>query len=177
MPTYNLINPYIKGSMVTEFKKNNSLDAAKSAWEAMSVNFSNVTPLFAFTLLEGGSNKKYHFSVKEKVKKEKVSYSISELKFNESNVTKTQFKNKLDKFKNQVQQGGRRKRYLDSEFDNSDEDDDDDDDDDDFYRIQSSVRLDQPISWFWYYPTYYPTDYCYIPTWSTYSTPYVYLAF
>jgi hypothetical protein len=88
MPTFQLANPYIVGSMKTRYTASTPLAAASKAWGEMSQYFNNNLPSFNFTLQEvsgskgqigGGSQSNYHhFNVRERRSGSKVSYKITE---------------------------------------------------------------------------------------------------
>jgi hypothetical protein len=58
MKTYQLVNPFIMGSMNTTFQAKSSLAAAKDAFDNLSQYFGNHMPEFRMTLKRLSSNKK-----------------------------------------------------------------------------------------------------------------------
>jgi len=90
MPNYQLVNPYIMGSMNTNFEAKSSMEAAKKAYENVSQYFGNSMPSFKFTLkrlssdskIVGGSEKSFlHFEAKEEKKKNNlVTFEINQIK-------------------------------------------------------------------------------------------------
>jgi hypothetical protein len=110
---YMLVNPYIEGNIQKVFKADNSLNAAKMAYGAISKYFNNSIHNFKFTLLKlksdavnseqinidlkqyGGSNNSRfntnnfsHFIVNEKLNSEgKVSFNINKFNGNVNNLS------------------------------------------------------------------------------------------
>jgi len=90
MPNYQLVNPYIIGSMNTSFEAKSSMEAAKKAYENVSQYFGNAMPSYKFTLkrlssdnkIMGGSEKSFlHFEAKEaKGKNNLVTFEINQIK-------------------------------------------------------------------------------------------------
>jgi hypothetical protein len=90
MPNYQLVNPYIIGSMNTSFEAKSSMEAAKKAYENVSQYFGNSIPSYKFTLkrlssdnkIMGGSEKSFlHFEAKEeKGKNNLVTFEINQIK-------------------------------------------------------------------------------------------------
>lgn len=78
MTKFTLVNPKIDGSVQTSFDISSPLKAADAAYSAIAKYFTNRLERFFFTLQSGG--KYYHFVATEKMKGDKVSYSISEFK-------------------------------------------------------------------------------------------------
>lgn len=173
MTEYKLINPKIEGTMKTRFLGNNPTTAAKEAWTVLSKNFTNFIPKFAFTLVDD-NNKQSHFVTRESEKNGEVDFVVEEIK----KVTPANEKALINKGADQQQKvlnGGSRDDLLDDEFLDDDDDDFDDNlDDCDIYGY-CKRNSNLPISLFWYYPSIYPLDYVNIPTWNSYSTPFVQL--
>jgi hypothetical protein len=108
MPKYQLVNPYIIGSMNTSFEGNSSLEAAKSAYENLSQYFGNTMPSFRFSLkrlsadgkVKGGSEKSFlHFEATEKKGKNNlVTFEINQI---EADKNIQPFQQRLNKVVNQ----------------------------------------------------------------------------
>lgn len=186
MSGYRLVNPYIQGSINTTFSGGSASSAAEKVWTTLSEHFENTTPRFAFTLQDNKTDKLYHFGVKERLDKDdEVTYSIKELDVNMTDAQRTKVMNSLNNAEQNVLSGGKRSkktkktkktytRYSDDDDDFDDLlDDSDSDSDYDFYGLSTYMR--QPITWFSYYPSYFPVDYLFVPTWSSSCTPYVQL--
>jgi len=173
--TYKLVNPYIIGSMETNFKGGNSLDAANHAYKELSQYMGNSMPEFQFTLkrmskdgrIVGGSENSFkHFQVKEKKEGgSNISYAISEIEMN-SKVGIKHFQESLNKVAHQDSKmnGGKSgKKYVKGN------DDDDDDNLSDYFdrsdRPRGGPLVYEPISYYWYDPYIYPfTNKLYVPT-------------
>jgi hypothetical protein len=195
MVEYKLLNPYVEGTIDNSFSGKSPLDAAKKAWSALSENFSNFTPQFAFTISSGGSTNEssmHHFTVKEHIKNGKVNFTVAKLKSNPASAKLKKFTSKFNAFQQNIMKGGKEHEEDDSEKhkkkkkkskdeDDSSSSDSNSDSDDKFYdKIRAhkhKSQIDTPIWWFWYYPTLYPIDTVFIPTWTTYVSPYVQIIF
>lgn len=181
MTEYKLINPHIEGKFKKLYQGKTSFDAAQSLWENLSANFTNCMPEFAFTVERVKDNKMFHYKVNESVKNNNVNYTITELDINLSAAKKKKFNKKLNNFKNKVQSGGKKKKKRKVSV--LDEDDEDDEEDDttteeelfDVFMFNDQFLYDTPISYFWYYPDFYPYayDYYFVPTWIPSLSPYV----
>jgi hypothetical protein len=190
MTEYKLINPHIEGSFEKLYPGKTPVDAAKSLWDNLSSNFTNCVPEFAFSLERIKDKKMFHFKVNESIKSGDVSYTLSEMSLKLSSQKKKKFENKLKKFKSKLEQSGGRKkikRKRKKKLKYGDDDDDDDDDDDspyehkdyfDLYLLTDHILYDSPITYFWYYPDFYPFDYdfYFLPTWIPTISPYYILA-
>ena len=58
--TYNLVNPFIQGSVKTSVKSENSVKAANKIYENISEHFNNDIPQFNLTIQKGTNGKLYH---------------------------------------------------------------------------------------------------------------------
>jgi len=171
--TYKLVNPYIIGSMETNFKGGNSLEAANQAYKELSQYMGNSMPEFKFTLKKmskdgkvgGGSENSFrHFQVHEKKEGgSNISYSISEIEMNPK-VKIQHFQESLNKVANQDSKlSGGRKKYVPGN------DDDEDEDLSDYFDKSDKPRkgplVYEPITYYWYDPYIYPyTNKLYVPT-------------
>ena len=172
--SYKLVNPYIIGSMETNFKGGNSLDAANQAYKELSQYMGNSMPEFQFTLKKmskdgkvgGGSENSFrHFQVHEKKEGgSNISYSISEIEMNPK-VKISHFQESLNKVANQNSKlSGGRKKYVPA---NDDEDEDEDLSDyfDKSDKPRKGPLVYEPITYYWYDPYIYPyTNKLYVPT-------------
>jgi hypothetical protein len=173
--TYKLVNPYIIGSMETNFKGGNSLEAANQAYKELSQYMGNSMPEFQFSLkrmskdgrIVGGSENSFrHFQVHEKKEGgSNISYAISEIEMNPK-VDIKHFQESLNKVAHQDAKlnGGAKKKYVKG----NDYEDDDDDLSDYFDRADRPRKgplVYEPISYYWYDPYIYPfTNKLYVPT-------------
>lgn len=173
-----LINPVIEGNDEV-FSSNNSLDAAKKAYETLSKNFNGIVKKFNFSLLElekndkdNRSNKKnklydydnknfYHFSVYEKKNKDgEIEFSIKPI--DDTIVLLDEFKKRAHlrlkkNNKNKLKQkGGKKSKYRDLEDDSSDSSDD-------YYVKKPKFNDFYTYNW-WYNPLIYYTDTVYLPS-------------
>ena len=164
MKTYNLVNPYVIGSMKSEFKATSSLSAAKQAWVELSQYFGNHLPKYNFTL--ESNNKLNHFQATEtNDSKNNVSYEIKSLAINAPEKVVKSFQSRMNKVENQElkiaeKEGGG--RYVKGPVDY------DDDLSDYFYDYEKPRRgplTYDPIVYYWYDPYIYPlSDRWYVPT-------------
>ena len=180
MTEYKLINPHIEGKFKKLYQGETSFDAAKNLWENLSSNFTNCVPEFSFTIERVKDNKMFHYRVNESVKNSNVKYTITELDINLSASKKKKFNEKLNSFKNKVQAGGKKNKKRKVKVLDEDEDEDDDsstteEDVYDVFMMNNNLLYDTPISYFWYYPDFYPYtyDYYFVPTWVPSLSPYV----
>ena len=76
--SYVLVNPHIEGSLKTQVKAKNSLEAAKNLYKNLSEHFNNNVPKFHFTIQKGtsGNGKFYSFKVKESRTDNTVDFSL-----------------------------------------------------------------------------------------------------
>ena len=171
MSNYKLINPYIEGTMVTSFSGASQLDAACSAWNALSKYITNNVPKFAFTL-ENNDGQLYHFLVKESLSGNRAAdYKISEINLKLQQDAISQFKNRLS------MRGGRKhkKRHDDDDDESSSSSSTSED-------IFSAIKLSklysktQPIVYWWYDPLIYEVESIYIPTFVAPIVPYIEVA-
>ncbi len=179
---YKFVNPHIEGDFKNLFSGKNHIDAARTAWEKLSANFTNNLPQFAFTLEKVGDGKLYHFLVKEKITNGSVTYKINGIELNPIEI------NRLREKISVIQLGGRRKKDKnikitkveidddDDELDLDDEDELDDSDSDDMYNmIRYGKRITGPIKYWMYDPIAYARfmETFYTPNFIVPITPYV----
>ena len=169
MTEYKLINPHIEGKFEKLYSGETPFDAAKGLWENLSSNFTNCVPEFAFTVERVKDHKMIHFKVNEKVKSGEVDYTITELNAKISAAKQKKFNQKLGQFKKKVQAGGKKPKKDDSS----------DSDLYDLFLMTDHLMYESPITYFWYYPDFYPFeyDYYFVPTWIPSLSPYVLLSF
>jgi hypothetical protein len=174
--SYKLVNPYIIGSMETNFKGKDSLEAANKAYQGVSQYLGNSMPDFKFTLkrmskdgrVVGGSENSFkHFQVKEKREGgSNISYAITEIEMNPK-IKIEHFQESLNKVVHQdakLSGGKSGKKYV-----KGNDDDDDDEDLSDYFdrsdRPRKGPLVYEPISYYWYNPYLYPfADKFYVPT-------------
>ena len=178
---YVLVNPYVQGEFKNTLKAKNSSEAAKNFYKGLSEHFNNAVPVFHFSIQKGGSGqgKFYHFVVKEKLKKNGVSFSLEPYDNIGGGDTQA-FTNRLTTFKNKfAQDGGKKKskkhskksKVLDSSSDSESSSDN--------YKVVKKYisNYDQPIYYWWYDPSLYRLGSYYIPTFYTYTTPVIEVVF
>jgi hypothetical protein len=174
MKSYILVNPHIEGSVETKFKTKTADEAASFAYESISKYFSNNLPKFSFTLQKAGSDKYYHFDVKEKINKnDKIKF---EIKKNDL----IQDINGLKKFieVNEENLAGGKSSHS-KKYKLSDDDSDSSSSsssDDNYYYYYKPVNRYQPISYWSYYPYVYNLRKFYVPTFVPTISPYVYIS-
>jgi len=157
MTKYNLINPYIDGSLETTIKvssKASILEAAGQMYkEVLSPIFiTSVGDNFNFSM-QGGS-KIHHFTVSETVTNGDAKFKISEFK---GNVDNLKLKNKINEIRELV--GGKRKHRRR-----------DKDDDDSSSSSSSSDSLPYYSIYRYYYSPYIYTPYNYTSIYYTSPT-------
>jgi hypothetical protein len=168
--SYVLVNPYIKGEFKNTIKAENSTIAAKIFYKNLSEHFNNAVPKFYFTIQKGtsGKGKFYHFQSKEKRNNDEVSFTIKP--YNILNENMDSFKERLTKFKNKIQKGGKHKKTK--KHDSSESDSDSSDSEHYIKNISTYTPLvNQPIYYWWYDPYVYKLDSVFIPTFYAYVTP------
>uniref|UniRef100_A0A6C0ECE0 Uncharacterized protein n=1 Tax=viral metagenome TaxID=1070528 RepID=A0A6C0ECE0_9ZZZZ len=179
---FKLINPYIIGQFNTEYDTKNALDAVKQFWSDLSPHLTNNVPNLVVTLQSGGDL--YHYSIKEKFNSNKTStYSIQNVNVKLTDKQKDNLLEQISSLKGKeenIQSGGRKKRYestkvklLDDSSSSSSSDSDSD-----YYDYKRYKRLSQPIGYWWYNPFVYKsiTTKIYTPTFNVPLTPYVAIA-
>jgi len=172
--SYVLVNPYIKGEFNNTIKSKNSVEAGKEFYKSLSEHFNNAIPKFYFTIQKGvsGKGKLYHFQVKEKLKKNNVSFTLEPYNIL-GEVDFKSFTNRLNNFKNKLnedQEGGKKKKH-ESESE-SDSDSDLSSSSDNYKKVNNLFyNVNQPIYYWWYDPSIYRLDSYFIPTFYTYVTP------
>lgn len=175
---YVLLNPYIQGEFKNTIKADNSVDAGRQFYKAISEHFNNAVPKFYFSIQKGGSGngKMYHFKVAEKRKKNNVSFTLQPYEA-VGNIDTAGFTSRLNNFKNKfAQSGGKKKSKKSKKSKDSSESDSDSDSDsdssDNYKRVNSLITtFDQPIYYWWYDPSIYRLSSYYIPTFYAYVTP------
>ena len=173
MPKYTLMNPAIVGTLSSTFSGNDSLDAATTAWNALSKYMTNNVPKFAFTL-EDTKGKLHHFKIAEKLSGGgSASYKIEEIDVKQEPKDVQAFKDRVSAFrKSKAQAGGKKHRKHD----------DDDDSSSSSSEAFSALKLYKqatkpwPIGYWWYDPFVYRFDSLYIPTFVAPLTPYIEIA-
>lgn len=186
--TYNLVNPYVKGKFNTKTKAKNSLEAAKAIYNGLSEHFNNNIPKFHFSIQKGksGNGKLYHFVVKENKEGENVQFSIEPYTVKNVTSTNKKFQKRLTNFKGEFDKkyGGakrnskkkKKKRRKKSKKDSSSSESESDSDHDEEYLYSTYVStIDQPLFYWWYDPFVYSVDSIFVPTFYTYTTPYIHL--
>jgi len=189
MTNYKLINPYVKGKMKNLFTGNTPEDAAQKTWSKLSSYINQNVPKFAFSLERINDKKKFHFVVREKIKKGIVDYSLEKLVISNSDSKFDKFKEKTLAFKKKEQILGGERKKLENDKNKDDDDDDsdsdlfdlDDDDDDDFdlddehndMIMQLYEYKPSPIMYWFYNPVLYGVDYMFLPTFTAPLIPYV----
>ena len=183
--TYCLVNPYIEGKMDTEIKSNNSMKAAKDFYKNLSQHFNNNIPKFYFTIQKGGSDtgKYYHFVVKENKSNDEVKFNIEPYVIPQDSKSIKNFETKLSSFKSKFNQFGGKKNSKKNSKKSSKknmsksrlDDDDELDSSEDFYKKAQTYRptIVPPLYYWWYDPSIYKLDSIFIPTFYSYTTPYL----
>lgn len=179
MKSYNLVNPYIKGSFETQFKGKTELDAASNAWESLGKNIKQSLPKFSFTLERSSDKKLFTFTVKETVSDGLIDFKLGRSKPTKSRKRQTAFKNKLKELRklDKKQKGGQRKRKKKKKDDSSSSSDDSDDMKayaKSYKKTMNKLYNSYPISYYWYDPLYYD-DSKFVP--SLVGYPYVYYSY
>ena len=175
--TYKLVNPYIKGEFKRNIETPNSMKAAKVFYENLSEHFNNSIPKFYFTIQKGGSNKYYHFEVKEKKNKSEVSYSIRPYEIKgETNINSfvENFKSFKSRYNNGIGGAKKSKKSKKSKRSKKSSESESDSDSDDYYlRDEYSYvpSVSQPIYYMYYDPHVYNLDSFFLPTFYAYATP------
>ena len=167
--TYNLVNPFIQGSIKTSVKADNSVKAANKLYENISEHFNNDVPLLNITIQKGTNGKFYHFQIKEKKANQEIDWSVEPYVLKDNNKVKS-FKNKLNNFKNKIKVGGKKDKDKDSSSESSI------DSPHRNYKKYYYNTATFPISYFWYDPYIYSLDTFFIPTFYAPLTPYIEIA-
>jgi hypothetical protein len=180
---YRLVNPHIEGELKTTLKSTNSMNAAKTFYKNLSEHFNNNIPAFYFTIQKGtsGNGKYYHFVVKESKNKNEVDFKVEPFVVSDSKVTED-FAKRLDSFKSKFEQaGGKSKKSRKQRKSKKDSSDSDSElsSSDDFYKKAQSYKplVNPPLYYWWYDPSLYGLDSVFIPTFYSYATPYIELAY
>tara|TARA_A100001015_G_C14916086_1_gene682409 strand:- start:747 stop:1163 length:417 start_codon:yes stop_codon:yes gene_type:complete len=127
MKSYNLVNPYIKGSFETGFKGKTELDAASKAWESLGKNIKQSLPKFSFTLERSSDKKLFTFTVKESVSDGLIDFKLGRSKPTKSRKRQNAFKNKLKQLRklDKKQKGGSKGKKKKKDDSSSSDDSDD----------------------------------------------------
>ena len=193
--SYVLVNPHIEGSLKTQVKAKNSLEAAKNLYKNLSEHFNNNVPKFHFTIQKGtsGNGKFYSFKVKETRNDNTVDFSLEPIVVQNEKNTYQKFKKNLNKFTVGLEQkGGTKKNRKTKKSKKHDPFDDDDDEDfmkgDDFFDSDDEKKgksthsyyasnTFSPISHFYYDPYLYAMNTFYVPTFYSYLNPFIHINF
>lgn len=173
MHDYELVNPSITGNIKKTFSSSDSNTAASEAWNELSQYMANNTPKFAFSL-KREDGKLYHFSVKEKLGKNKsVKFTVKPLKLNLSKEQENGLLNHISDHAKKMN-GGKHKSKDDSDSSDSSSDSDSDTDSDLYDKIRKFKN--KPLNYLWYNPLVYTTngklESVYIPTFTYPIVPY-----
>ena len=170
--SYVLVNPYIDGSFKSEVKARNSQEAAKMLYTSLSEHFNNSIPNFYFSIQKGKSSnaKLYHFKVKESRENDVVDFSIKPINIKDEPTANSEFKGRLEEFKNKMKQGGG-KHKKDHNDDSSDDSDSLSSSTEYYSRARQYVPT-QPFYYYWYDPNVYRLDSVFIPSFYSYNIPF-----
>lgn len=181
--TYCLLNPHIEGDFQTKIKADNSTKAAKTFYKNLSQHFNNNIPKFYFTVQKGGSGtgKYYHFVVKETKANDEVKFDLSPYVISEDSNTIKTFETKLSSFKSKFNQYGgkknskktsKKKKHSKKLDDSSDSDMDSSEN---FYKQAQTYkpRVAPPLYYWWYDTSIYNINSFFIPTFYSYTPPYI----
>jgi hypothetical protein len=197
--SYVLVNPHIDGSLKTQVKAKNSLEAAKNLYKNLSEHFNNNVPKFYFTIQKGnsGAGKFYSFKVKETRNDNTVDFSLEPIVIKNEKNTYSKFKKNLTKFVSGLEQSGGAKidksKKDKSKKDKKDKKDkkhdpfnDDDDDYDNFFDTEEKGKSTHsyytpntfsPISNYYYDPYLYNMNMINVPTFYSYLNPFIHINF
>lgn len=87
MTKFNLVNPYIQGSLTTETDNKSPLGAAKALYSKLSKHFKNNVPSYYFSIMDE-NEKVFHFHVTEKKSGKEVNFTIEPAKMTKANEKK-----------------------------------------------------------------------------------------
>lgn len=167
--TYKLINPHIKGDMVTKVKAKNSVEAAKILYTNLSEHFNNNLPEFHFTIQKGssGKGKFYSFETKEKRLGDDVKFTIKPYTVKNEKKSYKSLVSGISLFEKETEKMGGEitKDDLDEVLDDSS----------DYYKRASTYVpvINYPINFFYYDPSLYKLKTVFIPTFYNYITPFI----
>ena len=133
---YTLVNPSITGTFNSTINAKSASDAAQKFYSEMSTHFTTAMPSYFFSF-EDKKNNMYHYEVKETLKDNNASYTISQYN---NTVDLDKFNQALAQHKAQA---GGKKKHDDSSSSSSSSSSD--------YMIKWKV----PIYSWWYYPYIY----------------------
>ena len=173
--TYQLVNPQIEGKFKNKIKSQNSKEAANSFYKGLSEHFNNSVPSFYFTIQKGssGSGKYYHFKVTEKRNDNEVKFTVKSITLDDENQALEKFRGRLDSHKAKQEGGKKKAKKSKKSSDSSDDSDSDSSDSEYIYKRASKYSLTQPFDYWWYDPYLYGLSSVYIPTFYSYTTPFV----
>lgn len=187
MEVYKLVNPYIVGTLKTEYKTKECIDAAREFWSAITPYLTNNVPKLLISFQRVRDGELFHFKVNEQHggKSKESKFTIKEVKIEMTSDDKKKFLSELEKSKkktdNEIQKGGRR-RYDDSSSDSSESSDSSSSEDDDSFSVSDSEeyfdfvkfrKLSQPLMYWSYTPAIYKTRTIFTPTFVAPLVPYV----
>lgn len=172
MSNYKLINPYIEGTLVTTFTAPSQLDAACSAWEAISKYVTNTVPKFPFTLKNVNDGTLSHFIVKESLRGGKsADYKIKQLDLTLSKDITKQFEKRL------AMKGGKKhkkdRKEGDEDDNSSSSSSSSSSEEFSAIKLHKMYTKAQPITYWWYDPIVYEIESVYIPTFVAPLLPYI----
>jgi hypothetical protein len=184
--TYNLVNPYIKGTFETSIKTDNSGKAGKYFYKQISGYIGNSLPQFYFTVQKGGKGKYYHFKVSEKRDNDEVDYKLEPYTLKNESETISSFETALQEVKSKQSGGDKKskksktsktsktsKKSKKSKKNDDDDSSDSDSDSDDFlYNYHTIPTWNTPINYMWYDPHVYSLNSMWMPSFYN-VTPYV----
>tara|TARA_E500000178_G_C17031647_1_gene760949 strand:+ start:2413 stop:2991 length:579 start_codon:yes stop_codon:yes gene_type:complete len=187
--SYVLVNPHIEGSLKTQVKAKNSLEAAKNLYKNLSEHFNNNVPKFHFTIQKGnsGNGKFYSFKVKESRTDNTVDFSLEPVVVQNEKNTYVKFKKNLMRFTSGLEQKGGAKKNRKPNKSKKSDPFDDDEDDEDFFDSDTkkgksthsyyTPNVYSPISHFYYDPYLYSMNTFYVPTFYSYLNPFIHINF
>lgn len=167
---YLLVNPMIRGRLDVTFQAENSLEAAKMAYDILGPNFNNNLPKFMFTLRDSRGVFK-NFEVTESKTGNEIDYSIIKFPFKLKGEKLKQFKYAIKDFVEEMNGGGKKWVYVD-----------DSSDDDVLYykkpKVTNFIPMVNPIPhmYHWrYFPKIYDVPNLFFPTFvkTLYPPPYL----
>jgi hypothetical protein len=180
--SYNLVNPYVKGTFNKRVKAKNSVEAAKKLYNGLSEHFNNNIPKFHFSIQKGksGNGKIYHFEVQEKKEGDNVKFSIQPHTIKNAATNNKKFQKRLANFKGRSNSllGGDKKRSKKKKSkkrkkSKRKKDDSSESSSEEYYETKYISTVDQPLYYWWYDPYVYGIDTYYSPTFYSYTTPYI----
>jgi hypothetical protein len=179
MGRFQVVNPYIDGTMNTEFKSDDAQHAALSFWQTFTSNkyMSNFLPKFCFSMQDKDSKKLYHFMASEKHVGGNAEYKIEPMELKLSSEESSSFLKAYENIKHKLEndskspdhKGGKkskRKKFLKESTSSSDDStsssSDSDDSDDEIYR-HIRHKKQSPIKFMWYFPSLFKVEDLFTP--------------